>query len=120
MNRNELTRMFVLNEIGDDYENLEKIAKEVTALGTRCGLTLDLPEISNALMYLMEAGLARAYRLSPTRPNEEIQVVPPQEQLPDLYFLATAKGAGEHQRLEQYWPFDDEGSLRQDWTLSQA
>jgi hypothetical protein len=76
MNRNELTRMFVLNEIGDDYENLEKIAKEVTALGTRCGLTLDLPEISNALMYLMEAGLARAYRLSPTRPNEEIQVVP--------------------------------------------
>jgi hypothetical protein len=111
MNRDDLIKMFVLNEIGDDYESFEKISNETAALGQRLRLYVDPSEISNALTDLIKSGLARAYHLSPWHPAKEVEA-PISNQYPDLYFLVTRKGADEHKRLESRWPFDDKGQPR--------
>ena len=115
MDRNEILRMFILDVLADDYENLEKIRREVTELGARAGLTIEQPEISRGVTDLTDSGLVRAYRLSPTRPAEELQGVPPPEEVEDLYYWLTDKGR--EIQLSDYpqWPFDEAGNLRGDW-----
>jgi len=91
--RDELIRMFILNGIADDYENLEHITKTVVALGVKCGLRIDSSEIWHELANLIEAGLAKAYRLLKT-PPEEIKGIPSSEDLDDFYcyFWITDQG----------------------------
>lgn len=67
MTRKELVRRFVLNEVGDDYENLEHIHTLIARDSARCGLAeVSRPEIVEGLAGLIESGLAKAYRLTPT------------------------------------------------------
>jgi hypothetical protein len=115
MTPTELIRMFVLNEIGDDFEDLAMINSCVAEVMARCGLTLDSAEVSRSLHDLMTMGFARAYRLSPYHPNEELDGVPTQAEMEHLYFYATEKGAAEHNRLDPQWPFDSEIELLRDW-----
>jgi hypothetical protein len=80
VSRSELVRVFVLNELADDYEEFDHISENVIKLGVDCGLTIHSSEILDALMYLIESGLAKAYRLGgPTA--EEIQGVPPRDEI---------------------------------------
>ena len=62
MKANGLVRKMVLNEISDDYENVDQIilpsvAKECAKLG----LVVERSDIVNALGDLIEEGLAKAY-----------------------------------------------------------
>jgi hypothetical protein len=93
--------MFVLNEIADDYENLHQITKQVTPLGSACGLTIETSEILQALRDLTTANLARAYRfVPPSNATEEILGMPPTDEIgspdvsrrEDVFFLVTEKG----------------------------
>ena len=115
MKRDELTAMFVLDVIADDYESLETIYREVSEFGERCGITFGSAEIRSALLNLIETDLARAYRLSPLRPGEEIVGVPVSSEIDDLYFLPTERGKEVQLADFEGWPFDERGSLRKNW-----
>jgi len=65
MNRREILRKPVLNEISDDYENVDQcIWRHVAEAGGRCGLKIVRSEIVEGLAELVDAGLAKAYILS--------------------------------------------------------
>ena len=119
--RRDLVRMFVLDQISDDYECLHQITKQVADLSSRCAFTIELDEILAALGDLISGGLARAYRFSPkvegidgTPPIEEIGS-PDAPGIDDVYFRVTEKGM--QLQLSDYpdWPFDDHNVLRPDW-----
>jgi len=123
MNRSELIRMFVLDAIADDYENLEQITKHITRLSSDCGMAVTPSVVLQALDELIAAGLAKAYRLS--NQIEEIGGMPPPDEIgspnesltDDAYFWVTEDG----RRLQladcPAWPFDDNNTLRADWRL---
>ena len=115
MDLNEVLRMFILDVIADDYESLEKIQNEVRELGARAGLMIEPPEIVRGVTDLIHSGLVRTYRLSPTRPSEELPGVPLPEELGDLYYWLTEEGQALQLSEYQHWPFDETGNLRKDW-----
>jgi len=114
--------MFVLDGIADDYENLQQIAKQVASLSSDCGTTIELSEILIALGDLVGAGLAKAYRLSSSEP-EEICKMPAASEIGspylttanDIYFLVTTKGMDLQLSPNKDWPFDENNLLRRDW-----
>jgi len=122
MRRSELVRTFVLNGIADDYENLEQITKQVDGLSAGCGMTIQSSEILEALGDLVGAGLAKAYRLSSSEP-EEICKMPAASEIGspylttanDIYFLVTTKGMDLQLSPKKDWPFDENNLLRRDW-----
>jgi hypothetical protein len=122
MNRAELVRLMVLNEICDDYENVDQIIfPQVARQVAKCGLAIERPEIVDALAKLIQDGLAKAYLLSPFEPfSTELEGMPPLdviEQDFETYFYVTKKGMDLQLSEDVSWPFDDEGELRQDWRL---
>ena len=113
--RAELLRMFVLDAIADDYENLEIICTDVSAMSTRCGLLIQCSDVTQALVSLIESGLASPYKLRPTA--EKIEGIPAIDALRDYYYLVTEKGR--EVQLSDYagWPFGENGELRKDWVV---
>jgi hypothetical protein len=94
MARKELVRRFVLNEIGDDYENLEHIRSLMAKDAERCGLTISTDEIVQSLADLIQSGLAKAYRFRPPYKSQPDQIprMPPLEEIREYYFWATPEG----------------------------
>jgi len=123
MSRSDLVRLFVLIEIGDDYENVDQVIfPNVAKLGTDCGLTIERCEIVAALAWLIENGLARAYLLSCFEPYAtELKGMPSVDQVEEdfeTYFYITKKGLEHHFVVDRsWWPFDDQDNLRPDWVL---
>jgi|SRR5579862_9698313 len=115
LTRAELLRMFVLDAIADDYENLELISGHVTKLGAKCGLTILRSEVFHALAGLIKDGLASAYLID--RTAEKVQGMPPPDEVEAHYFWVTE--TGRELQLAEYpdWPFDEAGSLRENWSL---
>jgi hypothetical protein len=105
-----------LNEIGDDYENVSKIYSEVSKISTQSRLTIGRAEVVQALIDLIQADLARAYRLSTTQREEELPNLPRPDEMEELYFWATAKGRDLQVSDQSWWPFDEDGALRKDWS----
>jgi hypothetical protein len=122
MNRSELVRLLVLNEICDDYENVDQvILSHVSKLAAKCGLAIERSEIVEALAGLVQDGLAKAYTLSPHEPfSTELSGMPPldvAEEYFETYFYVTKKGMDLQLSDDVSWLFDDEGELRPDWRL---
>jgi len=122
MDRSELVRLLVLNEISDDYENVDQIIlPHVGKIAAKCGLVIERSEIVDALAGLIKDDLAKAYLLSPFEPySTELQGMPPVdviEQDFETYFYVTKKGIDICRSHRTSWPFDDEGELRSDWHL---
>lgn len=116
MTRKELVRRFVLNEIGDDYENVEHIHTLIARDSSRCGLEISRPDIVQGLRELIETGLAKAYKLTPTRRTaEEVTGVQSVDQMDDYYFWATPKGRDLQSSDDDWYPFDESGKIRKDW-----
>jgi hypothetical protein len=115
VNRKQLVSTFVLDVIADDYESLEKIYTDVAVLGTHCGMLIEKSEIFQALLALVESGLASAYILT-TEPVQEIRGVPPLDQMNDYYYWVTDKGKQVVLADCSGWPFDDDFHLRKDWS----
>jgi len=114
MDRNELIRLFVLNEICDDYENVDQvILPNVAKLCAKLGLTVDRSDVVKALGELVESGLAKAYLLSCTEPFKEDLEGMPALDVPDTdfrtYFYITKKCMDVHLSDETWWPFDEHG-----------
>ncbi|MGA2714965.1 MAG: hypothetical protein ABSG41_17835 [Bryobacteraceae bacterium] len=85
----------VLNEISDDYENVDQvILRAIAKDGTKLGFAVERSEIVDALAKLIEDGLARAYLLSGTT-QKELQGMPPLDAVEEnfeTYFYITKKG----------------------------
>ena len=125
MTRSEFVRWMVLNEISDDYENVDQIIlPNVAKDGAKCGLTIQRSEIVDALARLIEDGMAKAYLLSSTQPHvTELQSMPPLDIVEEYfrtYFYITKKGMDLHLSDETWRPFDSEGALRSDWVAPQG
>src|SRR5581483_3065358 len=86
MTHEELIRMFILDVISDDYEEIEKIEGETKKLADHAGARTNSAEIRGALIELIEMGLARAYRLSSTLPAQEVKGTPAPGEISGYYF----------------------------------
>ena len=125
MNRRELVRRLVLDSICNDYENVDQIIlREVAEQGIKCGLTIERSEVVEALAGLIGDGLATAHDLSVRPPLSQVfQGVSPLDVVAEdcrIYFYITRKGRDFQASDETWWPFDEEGNLRQNWRLDLA
>jgi len=112
--RNELIRRIVLNEICDDYENIDQtIWPEAAKICEKCGFAVTRAEIVRALAELVKDGLAKAYRLSlspgETRELEGMPLVGAVEEEGDweIYFLSTLKGTELQLSDGSWWPLSE-------------
>jgi len=120
MTRRVFVRRLVLNSICDDGENVDQIILwEVNRDAAKCGLTIERAEVVDALVQLVEGGLAEAWILSEW-PGKSVKVdgMPPMNAIEEkftTYFVITEKGKKAHLSDDSWYPFDDEGNLRPDW-----
>ena len=116
MDTNELLRLMVLNEISDDYENVDQIIfPNVARQCAKLGLVIQRPQIVQALSELVNDDFAKAYLLSAKEPIRELKRMPALRRIEKsfrTYFYATRKGLDLHVHDDPSWPFDDEGELR--------
>ena len=122
MNRQSLVRTVVLLDISDDYENTEHVTQSLSQVAQACRVVFHRHEVIEALSELIQSDLAKAYRLSPYAPAEEITGVPPRHQFDDysIYFYVTDKGKAEVRRLTAVdHPFDENGEFRRDFCPDQ-
>lgn len=106
----------VLNEISDDYENVDQIILPHIARDcAKLGWMIERSEIVQALAGLIEDGLAKAYLLSSKAPATELPGMQKIDKVEDdfrTYFHITKKGMDRHLSDECDWPFDDDGNVR--------
>ena len=67
-----IVEILVLNEIGDDYEHFRRVRRGVRKMAERMGHSITTKEISDAVVKVTRAGLAKAYYLSPWAPAQEV------------------------------------------------
>lgn len=112
MTRDEFIRRLVLDQICDDYENVDQtILGQVSEDGARCGLTIKRTEVIAALEKLIALGLVRAYDLS-CRPgcSAELDGMPGIMTIEEdfrTYFLATDEGIELQLSDDTWWPFNE-------------
>lgn len=116
MDRSELIRMFVLDAIADDDEELDRISEHVFQLGVRCGVTIRMSDILDGLTGLIKSGLAKAFQFRGTVPTDEIDGVPASYDSEGLYFAITNKGKEVQNAEYEPWPFDDKNALKKGWS----
>ena len=109
----------VLNEMSDDYENVDQIIlPNVARDGAKLGLVIERSEIVTALAGLVKDGLAKAYNL--WQSNEPLEGMPRIDLIDEelrIYFYITKQGMDQHLSDDTWWPFDDDGELKQHWRL---
>ncbi len=113
MNRTEFIRRLVLNEISDDWENIDQIIlPHAIEAGAKCGYAIERADVVDALASLIADGLAKAALLSSREPCERIlQGMPPVDMIEEnfrTYFYITPKGMDLHLSDDSWWPFEDE------------
>ena len=113
MDRDELIRLFVLDAICDDYENVDQvIIGHVAGYCAKLGMAVDRSDVVMALGELVDSRMAKAYRLFSTEPfKEDLEGMPPLDVVETYfktYFYITKKGM-ERQLSDDGWPFDEDG-----------
>jgi hypothetical protein len=123
MTRGEFIKWLVLNEVCDDFENMDQvILRRVAETGARCGLTVDRWEVVQALAELVDRGLVKAYDLRGVSDPfaGEIEGMPAVDTVEEdfrTYFYVTPEGRKLRESDDSWWPLDDEGELRLTWRL---
>ena len=110
MTKTQLLEIFVLNEVSDDYENLQYIVEHVQKWSAEYGLTPTRFEIVKALISLVEAKLIFAVFLSPKAPNVT-EITDITGKMDDLYYYQTSAGKTLHQQNDEFYI---EGILRKE------
>jgi hypothetical protein len=109
MQRNEIIDTLVLNEVSDDYEDLDHIVSGIATLPFAFPLKIEVHEVEAALQRLIASGYVQAYDLFVLPPlNAQIPGPLKPEEIDRYYFLQTAKGKTLHASLA--WPPDDQGT----------
>jgi hypothetical protein len=118
--RRGLVRMFVLNSMADDYENLSvSIIPALNRDGADCGMTIEKDEVVQALREAVELGWVKAYKLyASSRKPDEFGRMPTLEEMEDpmgAWFDLTEAGRKVQMAEFEGWPFDENNVLRKDW-----
>jgi hypothetical protein len=123
--RSEFVQRLVLNEICDDFENVDQvILRNVNETAAKCGLKIERKEVVEALARLVEYALAKAYDLSNLKDapgSGELQGMPCIDETEEYfrtYFYCTKKGKDLQLSDHSWWPFDDDENLQPDWRLT--
>lgn len=108
MNRADLIRRFVLNEICDDFEDIERIEGPIDEIGPACGLTITHDDIIQALRELIELGYAKAWDLSRLPDAPQDYGTPPREEIEPMNpcFARTDEGIAFHKASPTSGMFD--------------
>jgi hypothetical protein len=109
MDRSDLVRRLILNEICDDFEGLDRIIfPNVTKNGDRFGVKIQRAEVVAEMGKLVNEGLAKAYDLSVGIQNPfsgELGKMPDiTEENFRIHFYITPKGMEFHQSNDEWWP----------------
>jgi hypothetical protein len=88
-----LAQMFVLNEIGDDYEHFARVRRGVVAMAERVERSITTKEICDAIVAVIRDGLARAYYLSPWAAPQEVASEVVASRMGELYATCPAAGS---------------------------
>lgn len=121
MTRAEFVQRLVLNEICDDFENVDQVILRAGAeVGRKCGLSIGRHDVIDALRVLVAEGLAKAYDLTIAGDSfaGEMDGMPPLDAPEEhfrTYFLVTQKGMDLQEADGTWWPLD-EGALRSGWS----
>jgi hypothetical protein len=120
MTRAELIRMFVVDSMCDDYEDIQQITKWTVEWGSKCGLTISHEDIIRALRELIEMGYAKAWDLTqPKRePPKEYQGMPTRDQIRgmDPHFISqTEEGVKSFEQLPTEWLLDERKRIPEVW-----
>lgn len=119
MTRAELIRMFALNSMCDDYEDIEQITKWTVHWGSECGIAISHEDIIQALRELIEMGHAKAWDLTQPKPEpiKEYRGMPTPEEISefDPYFFRTQSGLESSKPLMSDRLFDESNNLREVW-----
>ena len=92
MRREEIIQHLTLRAIADDYENFDRILRDVKRWAATRGFKPRESAILKALDSLIQASCARAYSLSEA-PGAKPQIVPFREnRVDELWFYVTPKG----------------------------
>ena len=110
MTKTQLLEIFVLNEVSDDYENLQYIVEHVQKWSAEYGLTPTRSEIVTALISLIEAEMISAFDLSAKSPIV-IDVTDLTGKMDDLWYYQTPAGKTLHQQNDEFYI---EGILRKE------
>ena len=92
MTREKFLEELIMDTIANDYEDFDMIVREVTTACAEPVASPSVTEITNGLRRLIDAGLARAYLLSPTRLPVVVSDVGQPELSEGLYFYLTQDG----------------------------
>lgn len=121
MTRKELITMLILGVVSDDYEETDKVMRDVTSLGDQCNTHISPAELLENLRDLVEGGLVSVYRLyTDGRPATKMPTMPDADEIENYYFWATESGRDFRLATYSNWPFDDEGSLKCGWAPPQT
>lgn len=109
MDRSEIVLRLVLDEICDDYENVDQIIfPNVSRRCAKLGMTIGRSAVVEALRSLVDDGLAKAYILTPSPNVIQISGMPNLDIVEEdfqTYFLVTKLGR-EVQDTYVGFPFD--------------
>lgn len=97
MEKTALLRSLVMDAIANDYEDFATIVEDVAAWASERDICVTAPEISASLFELVKSGLAKAYALSNS--PREVQLNDPPDGSEGWYFLLTKQG---RQAIEDY------------------
>jgi hypothetical protein len=78
-----------MDAIANDYEDFGAVAQEVIRWAAERGLDVQTEDVAKALMGLIDAGFAKAYRLAA---SARIEVAGRPATLAEHYYLLTAEG----------------------------
>lgn len=107
-NRAELVCAYVLNEISDDLEEIRQIMVQLRWVAY---LGISRAEVREALVSLVQDGLARSYDLYVSQ--ETLPGLPPRETFDEHYFYITPKGLELLRTFPEEW-FPGNGSSSPD------
>jgi hypothetical protein len=96
MKRDELLREWAMEAIANEYEDLTTINQEVTTWASEAGHSVNAEEITEALLRLIDSGLAAAYMLSTQKPvAKKLTGRPKPGEVAKCHFLLTDEGKTE-------------------------
>jgi hypothetical protein len=120
MTRVELIRMFVLDSMCDDFEDIERITDWTIEWGSKCGLMVSHDDIIQALHELIELGYTKAYDLErwadpPTTESQREEITPLNPR-----FARTEEGLAFQKANSTNRPLDEDHNFRESWLTPEA
>ena len=110
LDNNELVRIFILDEVCDDFEPLDMVVHNVESRSREYGLLISSATIVEAMTTLLTDDLVAAYDLiNQPQPQTPVTGQITNSDMLKYYYYLTKQGRAAHRANSIF--FDDEGTL---------